>query len=57
MGMDKASVKAAAMNLDWSKFPGAVPTEGAVYPKVDEKSELMAQTREAFRGAGMRQIA
>jgi len=55
--MAKDKVAAALLDLNWSEFQGATPTEAVVRPQGDRKSDLVTRTRKAFRKANVRQVA
>ena len=48
---------AALLDLDWSKFEGATPTEGVVYPRGDKRADLRARMRRVFAKFRLRQVA
>jgi hypothetical protein len=48
---------AKARKLDFSKFPDARPREGVVYPKAQDKADLIARMRKALSKAKVRQTA
>jgi hypothetical protein len=48
---------AKARELDWSKFPDARPREGVVYPKGQDKTDLVARMRKALTKVKIRQTS
>lgn len=56
MTMAKRNI-AKAKKLDWSEHTSTLPKEGAVYPKGQDRADLVARLRKAFEKAGLRQTA
>lgn len=50
-------VRAAVAAMDWSAHNGSLPKEGAVYPKGQERLEVVARVRHAFSKVKLRQTA
>lgn len=48
---------AKATNLDWSEHTGTLPKEGVVYPKGQDKADLITRLRRAFSKTKLRQSA
>jgi hypothetical protein len=48
---------AKAKALDWSEHSSTLPKEGVVYPKGQDRADLIARLRNAFRKTKLRQTA
>lgn len=48
---------AKAKALDWSEHSSTLPKEGVVYPKGQDKADLITRLRKIFRKAKLRQTA
>jgi hypothetical protein len=46
-----------AKALNWSEHTSALPKEGVVYPKGQDKADLIARLRKAFGKVKLRQTA
>ena len=54
--MAKSNIEKAKA-LDWSEHASTLPKEGVVYPKGQNRADLIARLREAFRKTKARQTA
>lgn len=54
--MTKSNIE-RAKSLDWSKHASSLPKEGVLYPKGQDRSELIARMEKAFKKANVRQTA
>ena len=48
---------ARAKKVDWREFPDSRPREGVVYPKGEEKADLIARIRSALSKIKFKQPA
>lgn len=48
---------AKAKTLNWSEHTSTLPKEGVVYPKGQDRADLVARMRKAFRKTKLRQPA
>ena len=46
-----------AKSLDWSKHASSLPKEGVLYPKGQDRSELISRMEKSFGKAQVRQNA
>lgn len=45
---------AKARELDWGAYEGTLPKEGVVYPKGQDRADLIARIRRAFKKVKIR---